>query len=72
MGILRSCFVRHLVDRLILGPFGMLLLQTALIWLGTFLIVRNWFLNSRFEFLTLVATLIQVDSCHEQSISQPN
>jgi hypothetical protein len=33
----------RLTDRVIPGPFGMLLLQSALIWSGTALVMRAWF-----------------------------
>ena len=33
----------HFTDKIIPGPFGMLLLETALIWCGTFLIAFYWF-----------------------------
>jgi hypothetical protein len=37
----------RITDRLIPGAYGMLLLQTAVIWLGTFLIALYWFSDRR-------------------------
>jgi len=48
----------HFTDRIIPGPFGMLLLQTTLIWLGTFLVTINWFKGTRFTILSLMPSMI--------------
>lgn len=40
-------FLWHFADKVIPGPFGMLFLDTALIWIGTCLVTTYWFSNSR-------------------------
>jgi hypothetical protein len=44
----------HFTDKIIPGPFGMLLLETALIWCGTFLIAFYWFSNVRLDSIYLL------------------
>jgi len=39
-------FTWHLIEKIVPGPFGMLVFQTALIWSGTFLVSVYWFKNS--------------------------
>jgi hypothetical protein len=51
-------FLWHFVDRALPGPLGMLLLQTFLLWLGSFLIARYWFGADRSLFLAVPASLI--------------
>jgi hypothetical protein len=51
-------FLWHLTDRIVAGPFGMLVLITALIWLGTFLVTLYWFNKERFTLLSLFPALI--------------
>jgi len=51
-------FLWHFTDRIIEGSFGMLLLLTALIWLGTFLVTLYWFNKERFTLLSLFPALI--------------
>lgn len=51
-------FLWHFTDRIIVGPFGMLVLITGLIWLGTFLVTLYWFNKERFTFLSLFPALI--------------
>ena len=36
-------FLWHFTDRIVPGPFGMLVVETALIWCGTYLISLFWF-----------------------------
>src|ERR1700751_233056 len=48
----------HFADRIIPGPFGMMLLQTALIWCGTFLIALHWFSNVHPSFALLPCILV--------------
>jgi hypothetical protein len=45
-------------DKLIPGAFGMLLLQTMLIWLGTYLIAWYWFDGRKFTLFSLAPILI--------------
>jgi hypothetical protein len=51
-------FLWHFTDRIIAGPFGMLVLITALIWLGTFLVTSYWFNKEGFTLLSLFPALI--------------
>ena len=51
-------FLWHFTDQIIQGPFGMLLLITALIWLGTFLVTLYWFNKDQFTPLSLLPALI--------------
>jgi hypothetical protein len=48
----------HFTDRIIPGPFGMLLLETTLIWVGTFLVTINWFTRSHFTIFSLMPSMI--------------
>jgi len=36
-------FLWHLTDRIVPGPFGILIVETALVWCGTYLISLFWF-----------------------------
>jgi len=51
-------FLWHQMDRLTPGPLGMLLLQTSLLWIGTFLVSQYWFAIDSSFFLALSASLI--------------
>jgi hypothetical protein len=51
-------FLWHFTERIIAGPFGMLVLITALIWLGTFLVTSYWFNKERFTVVSLFPALI--------------
>ena len=46
-------FIWHFTDKIVPGPAGMLLLETALIWSGTFLIALSYFNNSHFPLYAL-------------------
>jgi hypothetical protein len=48
----------HFTDRIIQGPLGMLLLMSALIWLGTFLVTLYWFNKDQFTPLSLLPAFI--------------
>jgi hypothetical protein len=48
----------HYVDQIIPGPLGMLLLQTALIWLGTLVVTLYWFAPVQGRLLSLLPALI--------------
>lgn len=48
----------HFTDRIIQGPLGMLLLITALIWLGTFLVTLYLFNKEQFTPLSLLPAFI--------------
>ena len=39
-------FLWHFTDRIIPGPFGMLIVETALVWCGTYLISLLWFADA--------------------------
>src|SRR5690349_14127589 len=51
-------FIWHFVDEIVRGPLGMLILITALMWLGTFLIILCWFNSGRFTPLSLFPALL--------------
>ena len=46
-------FIWHFTDKIVPGPAGMLLLETALIWSGTFLIALSYFNNPHFPLYAL-------------------
>jgi hypothetical protein len=48
----------HFTDRIIEGSFGMLLLLTGLIWMGSFLVTLYWFNKEQFTLLSLSPALI--------------
>jgi hypothetical protein len=48
----------HFTDKIIHGPFGMLLIITALIWLGTLLVTLYWFNKYRSTPLSLLPAFI--------------
>lgn len=48
----------HFVDQVISGPLGMLFVETALIWLGTFIVTLYWFLTDRPTLLSLLPAFI--------------
>jgi hypothetical protein len=45
----------HFTDRVVPGPFGMLIFETGLLWSGTFLVTLTWFTGGRFALLWSVA-----------------
>jgi hypothetical protein len=51
-------FLWRLTDQIIPGPFGMLLLQTALTWLGTFLIAVYWFSRQKVTLFSFVPIVV--------------
>ena len=51
-------FIWHFTNRVIPGPFGMLILQTSLVWCGTFLIAAFFFDGAPYPLLALTPCLL--------------
>ena len=56
-------FLWHCTDGIVPGPFGMLIVETALIWCGTYLIALYWFANAHplLRIVTMPTCLLPAD-----------